>query len=218
MSISKVAIIRTGSANLASVQAAFRRLEVSNRVIDSPAELNSDEAVALPGVGSFRSGIQSIDELGWKAVLRERFEQDLPTLAICLGLQLLGEESEESPQRSGLAIMPVKVSRIPENVAVPHFGWNQVVSRGPKDAKSVLTTDYFYFANSFCVQECGQLESAGWEVATTTHGVEFVAAARKGNWLACQFHPELSGRAGLKLLNQWIQFGDNAARKETGLC
>ena len=203
----QVAIIRTGTANLASVAAAFRRMHIVPTVVEDPAQVEPDMIVVLPGVGAFGAGMAALETRGWPDLLRARFEQDQPTLAICLGWQLLCQDSEESLGAAGLGLLPVSVTRLPANVTVPHFGWNRVESADPSFA-----CGYAYFANSYCVADPDAVAAAGWEVATTRHGVTFVAAARHGNWLACQFHPELSGAFGRGLLKQWL---DVCYAKET---
>ena len=194
-----IAVIRTGTANLASVVAALSRLSVNARVVAQPEEVTSDDAVVLPGVGAFSAGMEALARRGWDEFIVERFASGQPTLAICLGFQLLCERSEEDPATRGLGLLPVEVRRLPDDVSVPHLGWNTVES----------TTDFFepgwvYYANSYCVEEHAKLTQTDWEVAVTHHGVDFVAAIRRGALLACQFHPELSGRIGQRLLARWL--------------
>ena len=194
-----IAIIRTGTANLASVVAGLRRLTTHPRVVDMPSQLGAADAVVLPGVGAFASGMTALRQGGWDSVLRSRWETGAPTLAICLGLQLLCRQSEESPGVDGLGILPARVVALPESVSVPHLGWNQLNS-----VSEFFPSERFYFANSFCVAEPAEVEDAGWEIATTQHGHRFLAAARCGSWMACQFHPELSSQAGQLLLSRWM--------------
>ena len=123
-----IAIIRTGTANLASVVAAFGRLSAAPRVVTRPDELQPDDAVVLPGVGAFAAGMESLAKAGWDRVLIQRFAAGQPTLAICLGLQLLCRSSAENPGVRGLGIFPTNVCRLPDNVIVPHFGWNRIES------------------------------------------------------------------------------------------
>jgi len=201
-----VAIIRTGTANLASVQAALDRLSIDNRVVGRPEQLLVSDALILPGVGSFAAGVDAIHRSGWAKVLTDRFQENLPTLAVCLGLQLLAPSSEEAPGREGLGLLPVPVARFPANVCSPQLGWNHVQGAG-----ALVPSGFAYFANSFCLQEVPHLRAAGWHVATATHGIEFAAAIQRGNWLACQFHPELSGNYGRMLLQNWLAAIDTPA-------
>jgi imidazole glycerol phosphate synthase glutamine amidotransferase subunit len=193
-----VAIIRTGAANLASVIAAFNRLSVTTRIVDEPGEVSDQDAVVLPGVGAFKTGIATLRNKGWDNTINHRFENDLPTLAICLGFQLLCKSSDEDPGSQGLGLLPVSVNRFPDTVTIPQLGWNQIAGNPP------FETGFVYFANSFCATDSVTLAEAGWNVATTNHKIDFVAAVARGNWLACQFHPELSGDYGQQLLNCWL--------------
>jgi imidazole glycerol phosphate synthase glutamine amidotransferase subunit len=152
--------------------------------------------VVLPGVGSFGAAIAGLREAGLDRAVAARVEVGRPTLAMCVGLQLLFEASEESPHASGLAVLPGRVGRFPDTVRVPQFGWNRIV---PEPGCRLLEPGYAYFANSYRV-----LEAAGCRVATAEHGGRFVAALERGGLLACQFHPELSGAYGHALIARWL--------------
>jgi imidazole glycerol phosphate synthase glutamine amidotransferase subunit len=206
----RIAIIRTGTANLASVWAAFRRLHVPTTVVTRPGELWPDDAVVLPGVGSFAAAIQRLNEAQWTQVLVGRMERDEPTLAICLGLQLLCARSAESPGVAGLGIFPSSVVRFPESVTVPHFGWNTLENaRG-----AYFEPGFVYYANSYCLREL----PAGCDVAVTDYAGRFVAAVRRGRLLACQFHPELSGAHGQRLLRRWLRTAGLPTGEESASC
>lgn len=196
--MNSVSLIETGTANLASVSAAFERLGLKSRVVQSPEQLDENEIVVLPGVGSFGPAIDSLRQRGWDQLLQQRFANDQPTLAICLGLQLLCECSAESDGIPGLGIIPAAVRRLPAEVMIPQLGWNQVVCEQPEDV------GYAYFANSYCAVEIQRPQENGWNVWKVYHGIEFLAATSRGNWLACQFHPELSGEFGRRLLQRWL--------------
>lgn len=196
-----VAIIKTGTANLASVSSAFNRLNVASRIVNSPNEINSDDAVVLPGVGAFAAGMKTLTDNGWPTFLQQRFEKQQPTLAICLGLQLLCRSSDESPGTVGLNILPVDVRALPDDVVVPHFGWNKIESDD-----NFFSEGFVYYANSFGIFDLKTLKTIGASFATTVHGKPFVAAIRKGAFVACQFHPELSGAFGQKLISNWLSF------------
>jgi imidazole glycerol phosphate synthase glutamine amidotransferase subunit len=139
-------------------------------------------------------------ELGQKGLaepVRERIRSNRPTLAICLGLQLLAEGSEESPGVGGLRVFSGSAARFTGNVRVPQLGWNEIV---PDAGCRFLERGYAYFANSYRLAEA----PSGWSVAWAEHGERFVAAMERGAALACQFHPELSGAWGLRLLQRWL--------------
>ncbi len=195
-----VAVVRTGTANLASVLAGLRRAGAEPFLTDSAADIESAPRLILPGVGAFAA---AMDELRAKELvepLKQRIADDKPTMTICLGLQLLAKSSEESPGESGFGIVDGEVTRFPTTVRVPQLGWNKILPVG--DCK-LLKEGYVYFANSYRLQEVPE----GWNGATSDHAGTFVAALEKGNLLACQFHPELSGEFGASLLEQWVQGG-----------
>ncbi|MEM9412682.1 MAG: imidazole glycerol phosphate synthase subunit HisH [Planctomycetota bacterium] len=195
----RVAIIRTGAANIASVAAAFHRLGADCVVANEPADVKVNDYIVLPGVGSFRTGIQAIRQNHWDDFLLSRFESNKPTLAICLGFQLLCESSEEASDEEGLGILPGQVKRFSSGVTVPQFGWNRVEAIGPR-----FEDGYVYFANSYCLPS-SQWHGKDWEILKANYGINFVAGVLKGNWLACQFHPELSGKWGQRLLDRWLR-------------
>jgi imidazole glycerol phosphate synthase glutamine amidotransferase subunit len=196
----QVSIVKTGIANLASVQAGLERAGAQVHIVDSPEEVETAPFVVLPGVGAFAAGMNKLEETGIKGVLIERISSGRPTLAICLGLQLLFEESEESPGVQGLGIIPGKVQRFAQNLTVPHFGWNKVK---PSSECDLLTPGYAYFANSYRVTEVPD----DWSPAYTDYGQEFVSGFEKGAVLCGQFHPELSSAWGLGLLQRWLEKG-----------
>lgn len=196
--MSTLAIIETGVANTASVVAAFRRCGLQPVLTNEPSLIRDAPRVLLPGVGAFEAGMISLRASGLDRVLRDRINDNRPTMAICLGMQLLFESSEESPGIEGLGILPGVVTRFTEDVRIPQFGWNTVT---PAAEDPLLTTGYAYFANSYRVPELPDL----WSGAIANHGSDFVAAMHSGNILACQFHPELSGPWGQELLTRWIR-------------
>lgn len=193
-----VAVIRTGAANLASVIAALERLgDLAPRVTDDPDMVRHAPLVVLPGVGAFGPAMSRLRGLGLDGPLRERIERGAPTLAICLGLQLLARSSEESPGVAGLGIVDVPVTRYGGSVRVPQMGWNRVE---PEANFAFARSGYAYFANSYRMTECPEGFSAAW----SSHAGRFIAAIRRGNVVACQFHPELSGAYGQELLRWWV--------------
>jgi imidazole glycerol phosphate synthase glutamine amidotransferase subunit len=134
--------------------------------------------------------------------LRARINAGLPTLCICLGLQLLATSSEESPGVQGLNILDVPVQKLrPNNLTVPHMGWNLVQ---PSSSNTILQPGFAYFANSFAILDLTSLQAQGWSVAATTYDAPFAAAIQRQNVLACQFHPELSGSWGQSLVHRWL--------------
>jgi imidazole glycerol phosphate synthase glutamine amidotransferase subunit len=204
----EVVIIRTGSANLASVSAAFERLGAVPRITEDALLVASAPRVVLPGVGSFGAAMDRLRDRGLDASLRDRIANKRPLLAICLGMQVLCEASDESPGTEGLGIVPGRITRFDSSVRVPQMGWNSI---SPTPAASLLRADRVYFANSYRLARVPD----GWEGARTDHGGDFASALERGPLLACQFHPELSGAAGLKLIDRWLSL---AAGKESVPC
>lgn len=193
----RVAVVRTGTANLASVMAGLRRAGAEPFLTDSAEDIASASKLILPGVGAFAAAMTELRAKNLVGSLKKRIEEDRPTMTICLGLQLLAASSEESPGEAGLGVVDAQVTRFPKTVRVPQLGWNKITTVG---ACRFLSEGYVYFANSFRLQHV----PAGWGGAVSSHGGEFVAALEKGNLLACQFHPELSGEFGASLLSRWL--------------
>lgn len=197
MAQAEVRIIDTGVANIASLLAALERLGRPARLTRSSVEVREASHVVLPGVGAFGAGMERLVGEGLDVALRRRLDDGGATLAVCLGLQLLCRSSEESPGVTGLGVVNAEVTRFGAGVRVPQFGWNRVE---PTSGAGLLEPGFAYFANSFRVAELPQ----GWTGATADHGGSFVAALERGSLLACQFHPELSGRWGSELLGRWL--------------
>ncbi|MEO0630687.1 MAG: imidazole glycerol phosphate synthase subunit HisH [Planctomycetota bacterium] len=192
-----VVVISTGAANTASVAAAFHRLGCETTVTTDATLVREAERVVLPGVGSFQAGMNALRAHGLDDVVRARVDAERPLLCICLGMQLLATQSEESPGVVGLGIVQEAVRRLSAEARVPQFGWNAVDAR----ETTLLRTGHAYYANSYCIQSAPD----GWRAATSTHGTPFVAALERGPVLACQFHPELSGSWGAGLLERWLK-------------
>ncbi len=197
--MAEVLIVPTGTANIASVAAAFRRLGAATRLAEGPDEIVAARRVMLPGVGSFGASMARLAERGFDAALKERIAADRPTVCICVGHQLLFARSEESPGAAGLGVLPGEVAGFPADVRVPQFGWNRVHAGA---GSRLLESGWAYFANSYRVAE-----APGWTVARSEHGGRYVAAMERGNVVGCQFHPELSGAYGAALLSRFLELG-----------
>ncbi|HEX6220431.1 MAG TPA: imidazole glycerol phosphate synthase subunit HisH [Acidimicrobiia bacterium] len=191
-------VVPTGTANTASVLAALRRLGVSPSMAASAAEVARAERVVLPGVGSFGAAMAEVERQGMRRILVDRVLEGRSTLAVCVGMQLLARASEESADVDGLGLVGQDVRRFPETVRVPQLGWNRVsVTSGEC---RFVDDGWAYFANSFRITEAPD----GWSAAVADHGGTFVAAMERGDVLACQFHPELSGSYGSSVLARWL--------------
>ncbi|HEY7194515.1 MAG TPA: imidazole glycerol phosphate synthase subunit HisF [Gemmatimonadales bacterium] len=195
--MSDVVIVNSGVANLASIAGALRRLGAGLEVTTDAAAVRGAKRVVLPGVGAFGTGMAAVRNAGLDGAILDVAASGTPILGICLGMQMLCDASEEAPGVAGLGLLTGTCRRLPGHVRVPHLGWN-VVDADP--GARFVTSGTAAFANSFALRE----KPDGWSAAWTTHGVRFVAAAERGQILACQFHPELSGAWGSALLERWV--------------
>jgi imidazole glycerol phosphate synthase glutamine amidotransferase subunit len=204
-----VVVVRTGTANLASVVAGLRRLGAEPRICEEPEAVVGAHRVVLPGVGTVAAAMERLAAAQLIEPLRDRVRLGQPTLAVCLGLQLLCEGSEESPDSPALGVVKGMIKRFSsDRVRVPQLGWNSIK---PQEGCRYLREGYVYFANSFRLTEA----PAGWSVAWADYDGPFVAAMERGNLMACQFHPELSGRFGLDLLARWLEATDQVGEVES---
>ena len=194
----QVVVVPTGTANLASIMAGIERAGATPRLMVSAKEIGRVARVVLPGVGAFGAAMRRLDEIGVTEVLAERVRAGRPTLAVCVGLQLLCESSEESPGVAGLGVLPVRVARFPDAMRVPQLGWNRIE---PGRGCRLLAAGHAYFANAYRLTEAPR----GWRAAYADHGGRFVAGVERGPVLACQFHPELSGGFGATVLKRWMK-------------
>jgi imidazole glycerol phosphate synthase glutamine amidotransferase subunit len=145
--------------------------------------------------------IRALDERNLRMPLIAAIRRGVPFLGICLGLQVLFESSEEAPQLRGLNLMLGRVSALPSNIKLPHMGWNQLAAKRESGLLAgVGPEDYFYFAHSYAA-----LDSNGTASATCTHGAEFTAVIEEQNICAVQFHPEKSGEAGARVLQNFLR-------------
>ncbi|MCH7891650.1 MAG: imidazole glycerol phosphate synthase subunit HisH, partial [Gemmatimonadetes bacterium] len=192
----RVAIIDSGVANLAAVESALTALGVEYSITADPKAVLEATHAVLPGVGRFSAGLETLRRDGLDEAVKEIHERGTPLLAVCLGMQMLGAGSDESPDTPGLGIVSGRFQRLPDSVRVPHLGWNQVSA----DDGSGLPSGTAAFANSFYLPK----PPSGWCAAWTTHGATFVSMLAQGRTLACQFHPELSGPFGMGLIRDWL--------------
>jgi imidazole glycerol phosphate synthase glutamine amidotransferase subunit len=184
-------------ANLASVRSAFESLGAVTTIVREAEAVESATHVVLPGVGAFGPAARRLEDLGLDEAIRRAARGGSSVLGICLGMQLLGEASDEAPDAAGIGLFPGRFERFPGGVRIPHLGWNGVDVEGPDP---VLASGVAAFANSFCLGS----RPAGWIASWTRHGRPFVSALRRGKIVGCQFHPELSGGFGMSLLDRWL--------------
>lgn len=197
-----IAVIDYGAGNLRSVEKAFGFLGCDTKVVTDAQELLSADGAVLPGVGAFGDSMDCLERSGLVGAIREFIGSGRPFLGICLGLQLLFEESEESLGRPGLGILKGKIRRIPagDGLKIPHMGWNSLELRQSGGLyRDLPEHPYVYFVHSYYLHA----EDPAIVSAQTQYGVTIDAAVRSGNLHAVQFHPEKSGRTGLKMLENF---------------
>lgn len=197
----KVAVIDYGAGNVPSVERAVQKLGAEPCRATSPAHIAEAGAIILPGVGHYAALIRALDEQGLRSPLLEALSRGVPFLGICLGLQSLYESSEEAADLAGLGIFRGCVRSLPQNVKLPHMGWNRLRFAHTSPLLQGLTeADYFYFAHTFAAGTAGSEV-----VATCEHGSAFAAALQKDHLFAVQFHPEKSGQSGARLLRNFLE-------------
>lgn len=201
----KVGLIDYGAGNLRSVANALRALGVEPRVISAGPDLGDITHLVLPGVGSFGDCMAELESRGLVGPIRDWVAAGKPYLGICLGYQILFDSSEETPGVKGLGLIPGTVRRFQEapGLKIPHMGWNSVVPVRPDEGRwaGLGAEPYFYYVHSyFPVPDDDKVVAA-----RTEYGQDkFAAAIELPNVLACQFHPEKSQDAGLRLIGNFL--------------
>lgn len=210
----KVTIVNYGLSNLLSVQHAFAHLGAETLTTGDAQDILRADALVLPGVGAFRDGMAGLDRLGLVEPLRQKAQSGTPLLGICLGMQMLFDESEEFGHYAGLGLIPGRVVRLPDTAAdgtpqrVPHVNWNPLLPAGGRTDFSgtplalLHPGEECYFIHSYEAKPANDAD----RLADTRYGGRPVcAAAMRGSVLGCQFHPEKSGDVGLRILQQFLQ-------------
>lgn len=197
-----IAIIDYDAGNLKSVEKAIEHLGKECKITRDPQEILQADKVILPGVGAFGDAMEKLHNYGLVDVIKKVVEKETPFLGICLGLQLMFEESEETPGVKGLGILPGKIVGFTpkKGYKIPHMGWNSLkVKEGAKLFQNIPQDSYVYFVHSYYLQ-AEEIE----DVAATTEYINHVhASVERGNVFACQFHPEKSGDVGLQILKNF---------------
>ncbi len=197
-----ILIIDYGMGNLGSVQNALYKLGHSCEISSDPDKVGQACKIILPGVGSFAEAMKNLYQKGLDDAIKETVFRGIPLLGICLGMQLLCDESEENGLHRGLSLVPGRVTRfqLPPEFKVPHMGWNEIhPAEKSRLFSGVPDSSYFYFVHSYHVN----IEDEKWVGARCNYGYDFVCAYERENLFAAQFHPEKSGDMGLKVLNNF---------------
>jgi len=202
-----IAVLDYGIGNLRSAEKALQREGGPARLVSDPAEAAAAGAVVLPGVGDFGRCIEALRDTGLDKVALDAIEQGKPFLGICVGMQMLYEESEESPEAAGLGVLPGTIRLLPDGVKRPQMQWNRLLVEQPAHPllKGLDPEPWVYFVHSYAAP------AGDTTVAYCDYGGPVVAAVARGNVWATQFHPEKSGPAGLALLANFVRFAEVGA-------
>lgn len=206
-----IAIIDYDAGNLRSVEKALEALGQQVIVTKDAETIRQAEKVILPGVGAFGDAMANLQRLGLVEVIRETAASGKPFLGICLGLQLLFEDSDETPGVPGLGILRGHIKRIPEQsgLKVPHMGWNNLeLHHDGALFRGLPEHPYVYFVHSYYLEA----EDPDIVTATAEYGVTIHASVQSGNLFACQFHPEKSSQIGLAILKNFAELPEKGAQ------
>jgi len=194
-----IAVIDYGAGNIRSIINGLRRAGAEVKIAEEPGTLKHADAVVLPGVGAFGDAMEKL--AGFKTAISDAVDSGKPLLGLCLGIQVILEESEESPGIEGLGLLRGGCRRFRGKLKVPHIGWNTVKkTRDTPLLDDIRDGEYFYFVHSYYVEP----EDHGAVAAETEYMVKFPSVVADGNIFATQFHPEKSGDAGLRILKNFV--------------
>ncbi len=195
-----IVIVDYGMGNLFSIYNALDHVGGNPKFARDPEDLKGAKAIVVPGVGAFGSCMSQLSR--FSDSLLQHLQDGVPMLGICVGMQVLFQESEESPGAPGLGWIAGKVIRLPDGVMIPQMGWNSLAIRHRSEMLDGISDgDMFYFVHSYYARP----EDDSVIAATTEHGVEVTAAIQKDNLFATQFHPEKSGPKGLQILKNFVK-------------
>ncbi len=208
-----IAIIDYGAGNLRSVANAIARLGFQARVTGNPDDVLSATGIILPGVGAAADTMRSLEKTGMSEAIRQVISERKPFFAICVGMQVLFDETEEGGRHRCLGIIPGSVKRLPPGFKVPHMGWNQVNQKIRHPLfDSIPDGANFYFVHSYYAGAQDGAVVAG----TTDYGIQFCSVLVSGNLMATQFHPEKSGENGLRMYENFLKLAVAAGRQGPG--
>lgn len=199
-----ITLLDYGAGNVRSVRNAIRKLGFEVQDVQTPEDILTAEKLIFPGVGNFGVVMERLVRDGYAEKLIERIKQDKSTFGICVALQTFFEGSAESPGVAGLGIIPGQIERFPDtDLSVPQIGWNGIKMHKKSSVFNGYEGEKFYFVHSF--KAVATEENKDWVLTTTDYGEEFISSVAKGQVIATQFHPEKSGSAGLRLLEQFLK-------------
>jgi glutamine amidotransferase len=196
-----IAVVDYGIGNLGSVMKALRHLDAPALLTGDVEALRRADVLILPGDGAFASTMEEIERRRLVPVLREAVDEGRTVLGICIGMQLLFEESEEHGRHQGLGLLPGRVRRIEGDLPVPHMGWNQLHPTRPHPMlEGIADGEHVYFVHSYWCDAAPDVV-----LAETDYGRRFPAIVGRGNVLGVQFHPEKSQEVGLRLMANFVR-------------
>ena len=200
-----LAIIDYGVGNLFSLISSFKAIGVEAVITSDPETIKKADRLILPGVGAFGDAANKLQNSGLCEIIKKRVWEGIPLMGICLGMQLLFEESYEYGLHKGLGLLKGRVigmeNTIPESLKIPHIGWNSLkFTKESPIFKYINEGDCVYFVHSFYAVDCEDSL-----IATAEYGKDLTAAVGLGNVYGCQFHPEKSGSVGLKILKAFSE-------------
>ena len=200
-----IAVIDYGMGNLRSVEKAFQFLGFDAAIIDRPEQGEGATHLVLPGDAAFGDAMRNLVKQGWDDLILKGVEQGKPFLGICMGLQLMFDESEEGGKHRGLGMLPGRIVKFPATERVPQIGWNQIaIERSVEILDGVPEGSYFYFVHSYYVNPT----DADVVAMECDYHQRFCAMIWRDNLFATQFHPEKSQQAGLRLLKNFADFSN----------
>ena len=193
-----ITIIDYKSGNLKSISNGFKKIGEDFQITDDVELISNAEHLVLPGVGAFGSAMENLEP--FRQVIEEHVNDDKPFLGICLGQQVLMGKSEESPNVEGLNLFKGHCEYLPEGVKVPHMGWNKLNVLNDSSILEGVDNEYFYFVHSYHVIPDDSEIIAG----VCDYGIDVAASLSQNNLFSTQFHPEKSGKVGLKILKNFV--------------
>ena len=200
--MTRIAVVDYGIGNLRSAEKALQHLGADARLTGDADEITRARAVVLPGVGAFAACMNALRASGLEGVCRDALADGRPFLGICIGMQMLFDGSDESPDVPGLGAFAGRVTRLPSSVRLPQIGWNTLdIAPGSRLCAHLPDPAWLYFVHSYAPEPADDTVIAAW----SEYGRRFVAAVERGPLWATQFHPEKSSAVGLRLMQNFVE-------------
>jgi len=198
----QLALINYEMGNLKSISSGLKKVGATVEITKAPKVINNSDGIVIPGVGAFGDAMKNLASI--KSFIIEQVLAGKPFLGVCLGFQLVFDESTEFGPHNGLGLLKGKVIKLPKTVITPHMGWNQILIRQPNHPimEDIPDQSYVYFVHSFYPIP----ESPAIIIAETNYGIQFPSIVGHDNIFATQFHPEKSSTIGLKILANFLKF------------